>query len=90
MPIIVAGKLTIKPNFRDEFVKKSCEAVLLARKDVTCEDFSVSADPVDLNRVNIFEKWPCRSALEDFRGEGQGSDLFSLIESFDVHEYELA
>ncbi len=89
MTIIVAGKLTIKSGSRDEFVEKSRNAVLLARKNEACEDFSVSPDQIDLNRVNIFEKWKSRSALDAFRDSGPESDIFSLVESFDVNEYEV-
>lgn len=32
MAIIVAGKLKLKPGSRDEFVKKSLEAILQARE----------------------------------------------------------
>ena len=89
MAIIIAGKLTIRSGSRDEFVEKSCEAMLLARQHEACDDFSVSPDQIDLNRVNIFEKWQSRSALNAFRGSGPESDFFSLVESFDVDEYEI-
>ena len=90
MTIIVAGKLLIKSGRRDEFIEKSCEAIMLARTHDACEDFSVSPDPLDLNRVNIFEKWESRSALVEFRESGPETDIFSLVESFDVKEYELS
>ncbi|MDP2286347.1 MAG: antibiotic biosynthesis monooxygenase [Pseudohongiella sp.] len=89
MAIIIAGKLTIKSGSRDEFVKKSLEAILLARKNDACEDFSVSPDPIDINRINIFEKWKSRSSLDEFRNSGPESDIFSLVEAFDVSEYEV-
>ena len=89
MTIIVAGKLTIKSGSRDEFIVKSCEAILQARNNEACEEFSVSPDPIDLNRVNIFEKWQSRSTLDAFRDSGPKSDILSLVESFDVNEYEI-
>lgn len=89
MAIIVAGSLTVRPGARDAFIEKSRGPVKLARKNDDCEDFSVSPDPIDLNRVNIFEKWASRSALETFRGSGPEHDLFSLVESFAVNEYEI-
>jgi len=87
--IIVAGKLKVKSGSRDEFIEKSREAISQARKLDTCEDFSVSPDPVDENRVNIFEKWVSRSPLDEFRKSGPDNDLFLLVESFDVNEYEI-
>ena len=89
MAIIVAGKLTIKPGHRDLFIQRSREAILLARGNDACEDFSVSPDPVDANRVNIFEKWRSRADLDAFRNAGPESHLFSLVDTYDVHEYEL-
>lgn len=89
MTLIVAGSLTVKPGARDEFIEKSRASILLARKNEDCEDFSVSPDPIDLNRVNIFEKWAYRSALEAFRDSGSADDLFTLVESFDVNTYQL-
>jgi quinol monooxygenase YgiN len=89
MAIIVAGKLTIKLGLRDVFVARSVEAVIAARRNPACEDFSVSPDPVDSDRVNIFEKWRSKSDLYAFRNSGPESDLFSLVESFDVQEYEV-
>ena len=89
MAIIVAGKLILKPGSRDEFIEKSREAVLLARKNDACEDFSVSPDPIDMNRVNIFERWKSRSELNAFQDSGPENGLFSLVEYFDVHEYEI-
>jgi quinol monooxygenase YgiN len=89
MAIIVAGRLTIKPGRRDEFVARSIDAVEQARAHDSCEDFSVSADPVDSTRVNIFEKWQSRAALDAFRNAGPESDLFDLVESFDTNEYDV-
>ena len=89
MKIIIAGKLTILPGSRDEFIEKSREATIQARKNEACEDFSVSPDPIELNRVNVFEIWKSRSALDAFRDTGPENDSFSLVESFDVNEYEI-
>lgn len=89
MAIIVAGKLTLKPGKRDEFIQKSLQAISQARTLNGCEDFSVSVDPIDENRVNIFEKWESRNQLEEFRDSGPDNDSFSLVEYFDVIEYEV-
>ncbi|GHE95640.1 putative quinol monooxygenase [Thalassotalea profundi] len=89
MAILVTGKLILKPDSRNEFIEKSIPAILLARQNSACEDFSVSADPVDENRVNIFEKWTSKNALEVFRNTGPESDVFSLVEVFNIDEYEV-
>jgi len=87
--VIVAGQLKLKPGSRDEFIEKSRNAMSQARKLDACEDFSVSPDPIDHDRVNIFEKWISRSSLDEFRNSGPDNDSFSLVESFDINEYEV-
>jgi len=87
--IIVAGKLKLKPGSRHEFIEKSCDAIRQARALAACEDFSVSPDPIDENRVNIFEKWLARAPLELFRNTGPDNDAFALVESFEINEYEI-
>ena len=56
MPIIVGGKLALKLGSRDAFIEKSIESISLARKNPDCQDFSVSPDPIDGTRINIYEK----------------------------------
>lgn len=89
MAIIVVGKLILKLDSRVEFIEKSIPAILMARQSSDCEDFSVSADPIDENRVNIFEKWTSKKALEAFRNTGPDSDVLSLVDVFNVDEYEV-
>ncbi|MCB1622814.1 MAG: hypothetical protein KDI44_19020 [Thiothrix sp.] len=56
MSIIVADSLKIKKGYRAEFIKGSTSAIIQAKKTSGCNDLSVSEDPIDENRVNIFEK----------------------------------
>jgi quinol monooxygenase YgiN len=89
MAIIVAGRLRLKPNRRDEFIQQTIPSISLARANKNCLDFSVSADPIDQNRVNIYEHWLNRSALEAFRNSGPENDYFSLVLCFEVSEYDI-
>lgn len=89
MEIIVAGKLYIKPGMREKFISRSLCAIELARDHEFCEDFSVSQDPLEPNRVNVFERWSSRSALEQFRAMGPDDTLSLLVEDFDVAEFEV-
>lgn len=45
-----------------------------------CIDFSVSAGPIELNRVTKFEAWVSTDALHKFRGKGPDDGLSALIE----------
>ena len=87
--IIVAGPIFVTPGRRDAFVTSSIEAVAAARKAPGCLDFVVAADPLDTDRVNVFERWSTAAALEAFRGDGPGDDLSADIVSAEVAEYEL-
>jgi quinol monooxygenase YgiN len=88
--IIVAGHIQVTPGRREAFVAASLEAVVEARRTPGCRDFSVSADPIEPDRVNVYERWESAAALEAFRGEGPGSDLTSDVVSADVQRHEIS
>jgi quinol monooxygenase YgiN len=87
--IIVAGQIVVKPGQRQRFLDKSQEAMRLARSTAGCEDFVVAADPLDEQRVNVFEIWSSHKALHAFRDEGPDDGLSALIVRARVHEYEV-
>lgn len=88
--IVVGGALWIAKGKREEFIRRSCEAVTEARRTSDCVDFSVSADPLDQDRVNIFEVWKNPVALNEFRDRGPEDGLFALVERAEIHEYPFA
>jgi len=87
--IIVAGSLQVDPSDRAAFVEGSAEAVRLARATPGCLDFAVSADTVQNDRVNIFERWETEDALAVFRGGGPAGDQLATIRAFAVEEYRV-
>jgi quinol monooxygenase YgiN len=87
--IVVAGHLRIVAGERDAFVERSREAVELARGAPGCHDFAVSADAVDPDRVNVYERWADRTSLQAFRGAGPSGDLRELIADGEVSEFEV-
>jgi quinol monooxygenase YgiN len=50
-----------------------------ARRSSGCHDFVVAADPIEADRVNVYEEWESEEALMAFRGEGPGQDFSSKI-----------
>jgi quinol monooxygenase YgiN len=88
--LIVAGKIHVTPGRRDAFVAASIEAVAAARRAPGCLDFSVAADPIEPDRVNVYERWESAAELEAFRGEGPSADLSSDIVSADVQRHEVS
>ncbi|MBM3502780.1 MAG: antibiotic biosynthesis monooxygenase [Alphaproteobacteria bacterium] len=88
--IIVSGQIHIVAGGRPKFLKESLKAVSLARKAPGCIDFVVAADPLDEDRVNVFEQWGSDADLENFRGGGLGSDLRSLIVRASVQRHRIS
>jgi len=88
--LIVSGRLYIKAGAMGSFLASSKEAVALARKIPGCRDFVVSQDPIEPDRVNVYEEWESEKALLDFRGSGPGDDMRSAIVRADVFRHIVA
>lgn len=77
--IIVSGRIYLRPGTRQDFLTRSAAAVVQARRTEGCLDFVVAGDPVESDRVNVYEEWESEDALLRFRGDGPGEDLSSSI-----------
>lgn len=45
-----------------------------ARHAPWCRDFVQSADPIDPERINLYERWDSDDSLMSFRGSGDEDD----------------
>jgi quinol monooxygenase YgiN len=90
MMIIVSGRIILLPGRREGFLAASHEAILAARRAPGCRDFVVAADPIDPDRVNVYEEWSSEIELERFRGAGPGPQLASAISSAEVSRHHVA
>lgn len=88
--IIVSGKLVIAAAQRDTFLARSHESIVAARTAAGCLDFVVAPDPLEADRVNVYEEWESEAQLEAFRGAGPGEDLSSLIVRASVARHRIA
>ena len=88
--IIVSGRIDVAAGRREEFLAASLASVVAARKAPGCRDFVVAADPVESDRVNVYEVWDSEAELEAFRGEGPGDDLSSVVVGADVARHQIA
>jgi len=77
--IIVSGRIYISPGRREGFLASARDAVLAARRAAGCRDFVVAADPIEADRVNVYEEWYSASELEAFRGDGPGPQLTGAL-----------
>lgn len=88
--IIVSGKIFVAPGQRDAFLRSSHPAIVQARSAPGCRDFVVSADPLEENRVNVYEEWESTEELEAFRGSGPDDGLSNAIVGADVAQHVIA
>jgi quinol monooxygenase YgiN len=88
--IIVSGRIYVTPETREAFLATSCEAVVAARRAAGCRDFVVAADPIEADRVNVYEEWDSEGALEAFRGAGPGPQLAAAIVRAQVRRHQVA
>ncbi len=87
--ILVSGKLFIASGKRSTFLAASHAVMLQARATVGCRDFVVAPDPIDKDRVNVYEEWESEAELENFRGNGPDDALNDLIEKAEVAQREV-
>ncbi len=88
--IIVAGKLYVDAASRHEFLAASRSAIEQARRAPGCVDFALSADPVEPDRINVYEQWESDADLERFRGEGPDPNQASQIRDAEVMRYRIS
>jgi Antibiotic biosynthesis monooxygenase len=65
--LIIAGKVYVDPQERDKWVEAHYDVIKRARAAPGCLDLYVSADPVEADRVNIFELWESEERLAGWR-----------------------
>lgn len=87
--ILVSGWLRVEAAHRGEYLE-SCRAVVAqARANPGCLDFSISADLLDAERINILEQWETLEAVEAFRGDGTSDDQAAMIIDAHVEQHEI-
>jgi len=65
--IIIAGTLRVDPADRDRYLRAVAPATKMARQAPGCLDFAQSPDPIEPDRINIFERWESDKHLVTFR-----------------------
>ncbi|WP_225753099.1 putative quinol monooxygenase [Actinotalea sp. Marseille-Q4924] len=88
--IIVAGHLVVDPPVRESYLSDCADVVRQARAADGCLDFSLAADVLDPGRINVFERWVSRAAVETFRGSGPSDEQSAAILAASVAEYDVS
>ncbi|KAB1949748.1 antibiotic biosynthesis monooxygenase [Micromonospora sp. ALFpr18c] len=85
--LIIAGSLRVEPGARDDYLSE-CDAVIAqARATAGCLDFLLAADPLDPERIHVYERWESAEQLAAFRGSGPSDPQTAAILDADVHRY---
>jgi quinol monooxygenase YgiN len=88
--VIVAGHLSVAADRRDAYLSGCASVVAQARAAPGCLDFAITADLLDPERVNIFERWESQAAVEAFRGSGPSAGQSAAMLAASVAEYDVA
>ena len=88
--IIVAGWVQVDRVDRDRYVADCVAVVQQARTAPGCLDFTIAGDPVESDRVNVYERWESDAHLERFRGSGPDAGQTAQIRDALVRKYRIS
>ena len=61
-----------------------------ARTSPGCLDFVITADPVEPDRIHVYECWESDAQLERFRGAGPDSEQTARLRDAQVRKYRIS
>lgn len=61
-----------------------------ARTSPGCLDFAITADPVELDRIHVYERWESDTHLERFRGAGPASEQTTQLRDAQVRKHRIS
>ncbi|MEJ7844995.1 MAG: antibiotic biosynthesis monooxygenase [Acidimicrobiales bacterium] len=88
--IIVSGALYVDEADRNAYVSDCREVIVAARQAAGCIDFHLSPDPIEADRINVYEQWVSVEAVEAFRGSGPSSEQTAAIREARVDQHDIA
>jgi quinol monooxygenase YgiN len=88
--LIIAGWLQVDPDARDRYLEECQQVVTLARAAPGCLDFSLSADLLEPDRINVYERWASDEQLHAFRGSGPDAGQSQQIRAGEVFKYRIS
>lgn len=88
--VIVAGSVYIDPAEIDRHVEGFRELVEQGRAAPGCLDFSISADPFEPGRVNLFEYWESQESLDAWRARAPHPAVTATPLKVEVLKHDIA
>lgn len=87
--IIVAGHLVVAATHRAAYLAKVASVTRYARSYPGCLEFVQVADPIEPDRIHIFERWSSADALSRFRDEPFDLPPLPPVQAANIAEYEV-
>lgn len=88
--IIIAGTLHIDQSDRDGYLAAVVDVARQARRAPGCLDFVQTPDPLDPERINVYERWESDEHLHRFRNAGGPELELPALRSVNVYKYRVA
>lgn len=88
--IIVAGELRVEPGERDRYLEAVADVARLARVAPGCLDFVQAADPIEPDRIVVYERWESDEDVHRFRTAGGPELDVPEIRSAEVRKYRIS
>ena len=88
--VIIAGKVYVATDQRDAYVTGFQEFIKNERNEPGCLDVVVAADPIEDNRVNLFELWDSQEHMDAFRRIAKSPALTTEILEDHTMKYEIS
>lgn len=84
------GWTRVDATRRDEYLASCVPVIEAARRIEGCHDFHLAADPIESERINVFEQWVSADAVEAFRASGPEAGRQSMVIDAHVEQHEIA
>jgi len=88
--LFVAERIHVEPTERDAYVAACVTVCEQARAVDGCLDFSITADTIEADRINVLERWESDKELLAFRGDGPEPGSLPEISSAEVTTYRIS
>lgn len=89
--IIIAGHLVVDPADRAAYLTATADVATMARAARGCRAFVQVADPVEADRIVIYERWDSDEELLAFRTSGNDDPAPTPdIRGADVAKYRIS
>jgi quinol monooxygenase YgiN len=88
--IIISGKYYVAADERDRYVAKFAEMVQRARAFPGCIDLVVAADPLESERINMYERFESEERLAAWRAVANAPKTGIKLLRADVQKHKIS